>query len=146
MKLNNIISLNSRVRELSYSYVVRALKLAGYKKFAPSHGDILAVLYGAGTLSKTQIAKKINRDRSTVTTLVQKLESLGYVKAEASKKDSRTSLVSLTEKGKKIKKDFYQISKNMYEIAFQGLSDDEIVVLQSLLEKVYENFSKNTKK
>ncbi len=140
MKFNNIIFLNSRIREYAYAYIVHELKRVGHKSLAPSHGDILASLYKSGTLSKTALAKKINRDRSTVTTLVKKLEALGYVQVAPDSHDSRTSLVSLTEKGEKMRDDFFQISQNLHSVAYQNLDEKEIELLQRLLQKVYENF------
>jgi DNA-binding MarR family transcriptional regulator len=51
----------------------------GYEEIAPSHGDLISVLMFRGEMTKTELANVINRDRSTVTVLIKKLEKLGII-------------------------------------------------------------------
>ena len=46
------------------------------------------------------IAQAINRDKSTVTVLVNKLERLKYIEKRKDATDSRVTLIRLTPKGK----------------------------------------------
>ena len=50
---------------------------------------------------KQKVKEKINRDKSTTTVLVRKLESEGYIKGIPDPDDKRSRIVYLTEKGKK---------------------------------------------
>jgi DNA-binding MarR family transcriptional regulator len=145
MKMNNIISLNSRIREYVHVFISKELNKAGHGTLAPSHGDILAALLFKGELTKTEISKKINRDRSTVTTLIKKLEKLGYVATKINEHDSRSTLVYLTEKGKMMKNDFMDISSKLYNLAHKGMTEEEIATLQELIDKMYQNFKEESR-
>lgn len=56
------------------------LKQQQLDELIPSHGNILTALYENGhRMPLNEIAKRIGWDKSTVTPLVNKLASLGYV-------------------------------------------------------------------
>ncbi len=146
MKMNNIVSRNSRIREYVYTFIVKELNRIGHPGLVPSHGDILVSLFFNGEMTKTEISNKIHRDRSTVTTLIKKLENLGYVSTKVNAKDSRSFIVLLTEKGKNIKDEFFEISDKLYRIAFKGMTDDEVKTFQILIDKMYQNFKEESAK
>ena len=77
MRYDNTINLISRIREVSNIFIVSELEKMGMKGIAPSHGGIIAILIEHRELTMTEIAEKINKDRSTVTTLVKKLNKIG---------------------------------------------------------------------
>lgn len=86
-----------------------------------------------------ELSSAINRDKSTATALVKKLEKLGFVKTEKSAEDSRKKIITLTEKGKKYNETTAELSKELLTKAFKGFSDDEKNSLLSLLCKLSEN-------
>lgn len=61
------------------------------------------------------LSEKINRDKSTMTVLIRKLESLGYVKREPDMADKRISIIHLTEKGFRFRALFERISDELIE-------------------------------
>jgi DNA-binding MarR family transcriptional regulator len=86
------------------------------------------------------ISEKIERDKSTVTTLVDKLVNLGYVTKQKDLKDSRIILVSLTDKGKQLKSDFEEISKELMATVYKGIKEEEKEQLIKTLKKIKNNF------
>ena len=88
----------------------------------------------------TEIANNIHRDRSTVTTLINKLINLGYVLSKKDPQDSRSNIIYLTEKGKSFEPYFNEISQSLYEIEYKGISVEEKEIFQSVLKKIYNNF------
>ena len=140
-KVDNSIHLISQIRKKINDFLLQELKKIGLKKLVPSHGDIFAALYKHGELTMTEIAEKINRDRSTVTTLVKKLSKLGYVESKVDPEDNRSNIIFLTPKGKKFKKDFKKISFKLHEIEYQGVSEEERKVFLKVLKKINNNFS-----
>lgn len=77
------------------------MKRRGIKGILPVHGDILYALMIHGELSMTQIAELVDRKKSTVTTLVDKLIHLGYIEKKRDLGDNRVYLISLTDKGRR---------------------------------------------
>ena len=83
-----------------------------------------------------EIAEIIDKDKSTITSLINKLIALGYVEKKKDTTDSRVSMVSLTEKGKGLKPIFVEISGKLETTAFLGVSEQEKEILNILLAKL----------
>ena len=136
-----VIGLIGSLREKYSRFLEKELKVRGIKDIAGSHGAIFACLYQSGGRMKVmEIAKKIGRSKSTVTELVNKLESLGYVNKSNCCVDGRCIYVELTDKGRAVKKDFDIISKRLIGTAYKGFTDEEKEILVSGLEKMRGNF------
>ncbi|NNU75060.1 MarR family winged helix-turn-helix transcriptional regulator [Clostridium estertheticum] len=139
MNTDNTINLIGRIRERANKFLLMELAKLGLKNIAPSHGDILATLFKYEEASMTEISETIHRDRSTVTALVNKLNRLGYVSSKKDTNDNRSSIIYLTEKGKGLKVGFKEISRKLYILEYNGISDEEKEVFRSLLLKVHDN-------
>jgi len=126
MRTEHIISLISRVRDKANRLIVSELRVRNMPGLAPSHGDILILLFQSETVSMREIAKQIGRDKSTVTALIKKLINIGYVEKREDPNDSRVTLIKLTKEGLGLKQNFEEIS-------------------ETLLKKIYRNFSKTEK-
>jgi len=87
----------------------------------------------------SEIAEKIGRDKSTVTTLAKKLKKAGYINIKMDPDDCRAKLVSLTEKGMALEKDFKEISTILIERAYSGFTEEEKHNLVTLLTKMRNN-------
>ena len=88
-----------------------------------------------------EIARRIGKDKSTVTPLINKLVSLGYIEKEQSKEDRRVTFIKLTDKGLKLQEKFDLISLQVFETAYKNFTDEEKYNLLSLLKKLNQNFS-----
>ena len=86
-----------------------------------------------------EIARSINRDRSTTTVLVRRLKEDGLVKEDASKTDGRSKNISLTAKGKKMNSRTASISSDLLSVCYKNFSAAEKEQLLSLLLKFNEN-------
>ena len=87
-----------------------------------------------------ELARLIDRDKSTVTSLVEKLGGLGYIKRERDAVDRRVTKIRLTEKGELLEADFVDISRSLLSKAYVGFSDKEMEVIVELLTRVNNNF------
>ena len=87
----------------------------------------------------SEIGRIIDKDKSTITALVNKLIKLGYVEKQRDPVDSRISLTALTLKGKALKSDFLLIAQKLRARSYKGISDDEREILVSLLNKLNTN-------
>jgi DNA-binding MarR family transcriptional regulator len=140
MKTDNTIALMGEIREKANKFILQELEQVGFKDIAPSHGGILSTLFKLGECTMTDISNSIHRDRSTVTALVNKLIKLGYISSRKDERDSRTTIISLTEKGKELEPKFKEISQNLYEIEYRGISENERIAFEKILKKIYNNF------
>ena len=139
MKTTHIISLISRIRYRANRLLLRELKARGIDDLAPSHGDIISILFEAKTTSMRVLAERINRDKSTVTALVKKLVGLGYVETRNDPEDHRVTLVRLTDKGWDLKEHFDEISRILLDTVYHGLSQQEKEEIVAGLERIEQN-------
>ncbi len=107
--MKQTLSLISKIHEKGNKFILQELNSNGITDLAPSHGDILAILYQYNKLTMKEIAEKIHRTKPTVTVLVNKLEKLGFVKREKSSEDSRITYITLTSKSEGYLKKFPKI-------------------------------------
>lgn len=136
------ISMISQIRNEYTNYIENELKDRGIEGLVISHGNILDILYNNnGRLTMKEISEGINRSKSTVTQLVDKLLAYGYVTKEADSTDKRISYIVLTELGMGIKKDFREISDRVIHEFFQGFTEVEAETLLTLLDRVIQNFT-----
>ena len=83
-----------------------------------------------------EIAEIIDKDKSTITSLINKLIALDYVEKKKDMNDNRISIIRLTAKGKALKSSFMEISKKLITKAYQGVSEQEKEILNILLAKL----------
>lgn len=139
--VNNSISLLSHIHSASADFLQKKLSENGFTNFASSHGNILFQLSRTESLKMNELSKIINRDKSTTTVLVRKLEKEGFLKTTSSEEDGRMKIVSLTDKGKNYNKITGEISKELLEHFYQGFSQEEKNQFSYLLAKINKNFS-----
>jgi len=87
-----------------------------------------------------ELAEKINRDKSTATVLVRKLEQEGLVSVTPSPSDRRTKILSLTQKGTEYNALMKKLSRELVSKFYKGFSKEEIKLFSQFLERIKGNF------
>ena len=139
MKTDNVIAVISAIREKANKFIIIEMKTNGIEGLVPSHGAILYALFEHKTLTMKDIAKIVNKDKSTVTALVDKLTDLGYIKKEHDPFDNRVTLVSITEKGALLKPTFEDISQKLLSNIYKDIPIQEREQLITSLTKILNN-------
>jgi DNA-binding MarR family transcriptional regulator len=140
MKPEYIIFLISRIRERANKLIAQELKHHNLHGLCPSHGSILSALSRGDALPMRVLARMIDRDKSTVTILVDKLVALGYVEKSRDITDQRITLIKLTERGKALRPDLEDISRKLLATVYEGISEGEKQILIEILTKIKNNF------
>lgn len=139
-EINNCINIISHIHSVSADFTQKKLAEKGFTNFASSHGNILFQLSRVDSMQMSELAEKINRDKSTTTVLVRKLEQDNLVKTSASENDKRIKTVFLTEKGKQYNQITGSISSELLKTFYKDFSDSDKAELVRLLEKINSNF------
>ena len=137
---SGIIGLISTIRDKANRFILQLLKERGIEDIVPAHGAIFVALFSNTELPMGRIAQIIERDKSTVTSLVNKLSALGYLEKSKDDSDNRVLLIRLTEKGKSLEADFLDISRDLLSRVYDGFSDLEKEILMRLLKRIKGNF------
>ncbi|WP_122639815.1 MarR family winged helix-turn-helix transcriptional regulator [Romboutsia sp. Marseille-P6047] len=147
MKDKYIIYFISRTKANMIKFIENKLKENNLTDLIPTHGNILTALYESDKkLTMKEIAKKIGKDKSTVTSLVNKLISLGYIEKEKSAIDKRVTYISLTQKAIDIEDKFNFISSQVRETAYKNFTKEKKEEFLRLLRKLSTNFKTENKK
>lgn len=141
MNRDNTIYLIGRIREKANAFILNELKNRGVEDIVPSHGDILVTLFKHYECTMTELANRIHRDRSTITTLVSKLTKLGYIETKKDPKDNRSVIVYLSDKGKELESTFEVIAQKLYATEYKGIGEEERKLFNEVLHKVLRNLN-----
>jgi DNA-binding MarR family transcriptional regulator len=138
-QIHGVLSLIATIRDRANRLIVDQLKEYGIEDILPAHGAVLVRLFVNETMTLGQVAKEIKRDKSTVTTLANRLERAGYIEKTKDPGDARVSIITLTLKGKELRPVFDKISVRLLETLYAGFSDLEKEVLVTLLGRMKRN-------
>lgn len=136
-----IIYFISRTKSNMIKFIENKLKENNLTELIPTHCNVLTSLYESDRkLTMKEIAKKIGKDKSTVTPLINKLIDLGYIQKEKSPIDKRITYISLTPKAREIESTFNNISDQVKETAYKDFTKEEKEEFLRLLKKLNSNF------
>lgn len=136
---NSILSLISHIHSQSQNFLQKKLSALGLTKLATSHGNILFCLSRTKSLSLSELSQKINRDKSTTTALVKKLEQAGLVEQKKDPDDSRKKQIQLTPKGSQYNEKTNDLSNRLMQNCWKKFSEQEKNQLVSLLNRLSAN-------
>ena len=136
-----IIKYLVRTGELTVKYIEAELGRMNLGELATSHTEIVTYLIRKGSASMQELAAALERDKSTITVLVRKLENLGFIKRESGSDDARVTLIRLTPGGAALRSQALKAFLRTERALTQNLSADETEQLFVLLEKVYRGLT-----
>ena len=141
MAVIDMVSVVARTRALANRYLVQQRGVRGLEGLVTSHGDVLLQLFAEDGLPMRELAARVYRDPSTVTTLVKKLADAGYVRTERGVRDRRSVVVLLTERGRVLERDFQEISQCLLEVQRKGIDDARMEAAREVLLQMQQNFA-----
>lgn len=95
---------------------------------------VMLVLWEAGTQSVGELGGKLFLDSGTLTPVLKRLETAGWVRRERSKKDERRVEVSLTDAGKGLKQSVINVPQALFCLI--GLEPESLVRLRGDMKKL----------
>ena len=132
--------LMSQIGKLSARTWERLLKECGVDAFNGAQGRILYVLWEHEKLNITDIARLTSLAKTTLTSMLDRMEVAGLVERIPDKINRRQIFITITEKAKEYRGEYDKLSDDMNEIFYKGFSDDEIAQFESQLRRVLKNF------
>ena len=141
IRADDTAHLISAIRREVNRFLAERMEQAGLAGLAPSHGDIIASLLHHGPMTMSELAQRINRDPSTVTTLVRKLRDLGYVRSQRAQEDTRVRVVGLSEKGRELEQRFVDISNELVSALWRDVSESDRAITRCVLRRILRNVS-----
>jgi len=103
---------------------------------------IMATLWNNEGVSQQAIADKLSRSKVAVYKLIERLENSELVIRKPNPHDARGKQVYLSARGKRILKNLIRLSKENFEKAREGITDQELEVAKSVLRRITENINR----
>ena len=107
-----------------------------------AQGKILFVISRYKELSINDLCKELSLSKSTLTSMLDRLEDKGYILKRSSEKDKRITLISNTEKADESIDIFNDVITKMNAKFYDGFEEEDIKMFEKYLEKIYFNLEK----
>ena len=101
---------------------------------------VLLVLFEEDGLNISEIGDRLQLDSGTVTPLIKRMEKLDIVTRERSVEDERTVHVSLTEKGRSLRKVAFEAREVVVDRL--DMSESEIIQMRQQLMEIADRLSR----
>lgn len=132
----------SRIHQICGRVFEKLLKKSDVDAFNGAQGRILYVLWEHEKLSLSDVGKYTSLAKTTLTSMIDRMEENGLVRRIPDKEDRRQIFVSITEKAKQYRQKYDTISAEMNAIFYEGFTAKEIEHLEKMLERIISNLEK----
>lgn len=137
--------LVSRLKQLGGRVFERLLRENGVDAFNGPQGRILYVLWEHGQMNITEIGRLTSLAKTTLTSMLDRMEEAGLIQRISSKSNRRQILIALTERAKSLSQDYEKVSDQMNAIYYKGFSNNEIRLFESSLKRIIANLEQQEK-
>lgn len=133
-RLNDLLAF--KIHEAVALIRKKALMILKPYDIAPEQYGIMKLLDEGSTINVSEIANLTDKDKSTITRMVNAIEKKGFIIKETDKSDKRIQRIKLTEFGKKAVDNVSEvISKNIDDINV-SVTDEEYEIFMNIFDKI----------
>jgi len=130
--------LMAKIRQVGERIFLRKMKDSGVE-INPAQGRIMFALWRSDGVAIQELAQKTQLGKSTLTSMLDRLEAMGYVRRQRSDRDRRRILIFRTEKDRALEKKYVELSEKMTELWYEGFAETEINQFETSLQKILDN-------
>lgn len=121
-------------------YIASMLKKRGVP-LTPEQFILIDLLWNQGAMSQQQLADQMQKDKNSVTKLVDAIEKKGFVVRSQNPKDRRSNTILLTEKAELLKSGAKQNGIYILDRMLEGISEEELRNFLQTLAKLNQNMT-----
>lgn len=107
----------------------------------PEQFILIDLLWNQGSMSQQQLADQMQKDKNSVTKLVDALERKGFIVREQNRLDRRSNTLVLTEKAEGLKHGAKQKGISILDEMLVGISEEELRSFLVTLGKLNRNMT-----
>lgn len=134
--------LIAKIHQVSGRIFAKILKEWGIDQINPAQGRILFALWKKDEIPIRELAKQTQLSKSTLTSMLDRLEKTGHITRVRPREDRRTILIELTEKDKSLQRVYGNVSDEMTKIFYAEFSKEEIDEFERYLERILANLTR----
>jgi DNA-binding MarR family transcriptional regulator len=132
--------LIARIHQLAGRIFTRKLK-EHQVEISPAQGRIMFALWRKDGISISELVRRTSLEKSTMTSMLDRLEEAGYVTRVRSQEDRRKVLIERTDKDRSWQETYVHVSQEMTKLFYDGFSDSEIDTFEQYLKRVLDNLT-----
>lgn len=149
---NLLLSLMLLSKEIAVSLNLCACKLKQYSAAAlrennvaltPEQFLLIDLLWNQGPMTQQAMADMMQKDKNSVTKLVDALEAKGLLVRQKNENDRRSNLLVLTRKAEDMKGDAKEKGISVLDRMLEGISEEELKAFLVTLNKLNANMSEH---
>jgi DNA-binding MarR family transcriptional regulator len=133
--------LIAKIHQVSRRIFAKILKRYSIDQINPAQGRILFALWNKDEIPISELAKNTQLSKSTLTSMLDRLEKAGHITRIRPKEDRRTIMIKLTEKDKNLQKAYSKVSDEMINIFYREFSHEEINEFEGYLKRILTNLT-----
>jgi len=142
-------------KEIAVYLNLAACKLKQYTTIALKHNKVgltpeqfllVDLLWNQGPMSQQTIANNMQKDKNSVTKLIDALEKKELVCRKKDMVDRRSNTIFLTKKAEVMKADAKEKGISMLDNVLEGISEEELRSFLKTLNKMTDNMEKRAMK
>lgn len=107
----------------------------------PEQFMLIDLLWNHGEMSQQQLADLMQKDKNSVTKLVDAIERKGFVVRKQNKKDRRSNTLVLTEKANQLKPGAKEKGISILDQILDGINENELRAFLETLRKLNINMT-----
>jgi len=130
--------LMAKIRQVGERIFVRMLKECGVE-INPAQGRIMFALWQKDEIAINELAQKTQLGKSTLTSMLDRLEKAGYIQRIPSPTDRRKKLIRRTQKDRNLEKQYVKLSQELTKVWYENFSENQINDFELALERILQN-------
>jgi DNA-binding MarR family transcriptional regulator len=134
--------LLAKIHQLSGRLLAEKQRHFGLDQINPAQGRILFVLWQQDDLPISELSKRTSLGKSTLTSMLDRLEASGYVRRVRSVHDRRVISVRRTMKDESFRRAFLELSEEMTDQWYRGFSKGEREQFEGFLRRILANIER----
>lgn len=134
--------LISKIKQISGRIFDKKLKNHDITDLNTAQGRIVFSLWQNNVIPISELVRITALSKTTLTSMLNRLEQIGYITRSSDRDDNRKVIVSLTEKSKLLKERYEIVSQEMTSLFYEGLAESQIDEFEKILTHIMENLVK----
>jgi DNA-binding MarR family transcriptional regulator len=131
--------LLSRATWAMNNAVNRMVRENGHADISVAYFAVLQALWESDGLSITDLGEKAQLEKSTMTSLIDRMESAGLVRREDHPTDRRAYQICLTPRGKELEKKLDEVVARAYRHLTRGIAEEDLQKAIKICKRLIQN-------
>jgi len=131
--------LLSRATWAMNNAVNRLVRENGHTDISVAYFAVLQALWENDRMSITDLGEKAQLEKSTMTSLIDRMESAGLVRREDHPTDRRAYQICLTPRGKELEKKLDEVVARAYRHLTRGIAEEDLQKAIKVCKRLIQN-------